>query len=192
MEQDMSLMSDEEIVRQVQSGKIDFFNILIGRYEKKMRSYARNFLADQEEISDALQEVFIKTYKNIKSFDATRKFSSWLYRIAHNEFINVLKKKNKKTLPLFDLDIFLPQIIREKKSLSDEIDQKKMKELLEKFLNKLETKYKEPVVLYYFEELSYKEIADIMQIPIATVGVRIKRAKAILKLSCQKNGLIYG
>lgn len=191
MEQDISLQKDEEIVRQVQSGKIDSFNILILRYEKKMRTYARNFLSDQDEISDVLQEIFIKTYKNIKSFDAERKFSSWLYRIAHNEFVNALKKKNKKTLPLFDLDVFLPQHVKEEKSITKEIDQKKMKEIMKKFLDKLEPKYKEPIVLYYFEDLSYKEIADVMQIPVATVGIRIKRAKDILKSFCQKQGIIY-
>jgi RNA polymerase sigma-70 factor, ECF subfamily len=191
MEQDASLQKDEEIVRQVQSGKIDFFNILIVRYEKKMRTYARNFLSDSEEINDVLQEIFIKTYKNIKSFDAERKFSSWLYRIAHNEFVNALKKKNKKTLPLFDLDVFFPQHVKEEKYIPEEIDRKKTKELLDKFLSKLEAKYREPIILYYFEELSYKEIADVMQIPIATVGIRIKRAKDILKSICQKEGVIY-
>jgi RNA polymerase sigma-70 factor, ECF subfamily len=191
MEQDASQKTDEEIAHRVQTGEIDFFNILIVRYEKKMRTYARNFLSDQEEINDVLQDIFIKTYRNIKSFDAERKFSSWLYRIAHNEFVNALKRKNKKTLPLFDLDIFFPQHIKEEKNIPNEIDQKRMRELLGKFLDKLEAKYREPIILYYFEELSYKEIADVMQIPIATVGIRIKRGKEALKLICQKEGIIY-
>jgi RNA polymerase sigma-70 factor, ECF subfamily len=191
MEQDASQKTDEEIARKVQTGEIDFFNILIARYEKKMRTYARNFLSDQEETNDVLQDIFIKTYKNIKSFDAGRKFSSWLYRIAHNEFVNALKRKNKKTLPLFDLDIFFPQHIKEEKNIPNEIDQKRMRELLGKFLDKLEAKYREPIVLYYFEELSYKEIADVMQVPIATVGIRIKRGKEALKSICQKEGIIY-
>jgi RNA polymerase sigma-70 factor, ECF subfamily len=187
-EQDLSKLSDEEIVRFVQQGQAEFFNTLIARYERKMNNYARNFLSDKEDINDVLQEVFIKTYKNIKSFDAERKFSSWIYRIAHNEFVNALKKRSKRPLPLFDLDVFFPQHINEKNSLSAQIDQKDMKETVNKFLDKLDVKYKEPIILFYIEELSYKEIADVMQIPISTVGIRIKRAKDIIKANSEKIG----
>jgi RNA polymerase sigma-70 factor (ECF subfamily) len=191
MEQDFIQESDEDIVRQVQCGKVDFFNILIERYERKIKNYARKFFSDNEDINDVLQEIFIKAYRNIKSFDAERRFSPWLYRIAHNEFVNSLKKKNKNILPLFDLDVFFPQYVKEEKNISKEIDRKKTKEILVKFLDKLEIKYKEPIILYYFEEMSYKEIADVLQIPVATVGIRIKRAKEVLKLICQKEGVKY-
>jgi RNA polymerase sigma-70 factor, ECF subfamily len=186
--QDISNLSDEEIARFVQQGKIDFFNALISRYEKKMNAYARNFLSDREDINDVLQEVFIKTYKNIKGFDTGRKFSSWLYRIAHNELVNALKKRSKRPLPLFDLDVFFPQHAKERDSLSEQIDQKDTKETVDKFLGKLDAKYREPIVLFYIEELSYKEIADIMHIPVSTVGIRIKRAKEIIKSISEKIG----
>jgi RNA polymerase sigma-70 factor, ECF subfamily len=191
MEQDLPLPADQELARQVQKGQIDSFNILINRYEKKMRNYARNFLSDKEDVNDVLQEIFIKAYKNIQSFDAERKFSSWLYRIAHNEFVNVLKKRDKRTLPLLDFDVFFPQYAKAGKTLAQEIDQRKMQEIVAKFTDQLEQKYKEPIILYYFEELSYKEISDVMQIPVSTVGIRIKRAKNILKLICQKEGITY-
>ena len=180
MEEDFSNLQDEEIVRLVQSGKAEPFNFLIIRYEKKIENYARHFLSDKEEINDALQEIFIKAYKNIKSFDAERKFSSWLYRIAHNEFINALKRKSKKTLPLIDFDVFFP-FQSQKNAVSEELDRQENRKIVDEFLNRLEIKYKEPVVLYYLDDLSYREIADILHIPIGTVGVRIKRAKDIMK-----------
>jgi RNA polymerase sigma-70 factor, ECF subfamily len=186
--QDISNLSDEEIAHFVQQGEIDFFNTLISRYEKKMNNYARNFLSDKEDINDVLQEVFIKAYKNIKSFDTGRKFSSWLYRIAHNEFVNALKKRSKRPLPLFDLDVFFPQHTKEKNGLQEQIDQKDMKETVNKFLGKLDVKYKEPIILFYIEELSYKEIADVMQVPVSTVGIRIKRGKDIIKSISEKMG----
>jgi RNA polymerase sigma-70 factor, ECF subfamily len=188
IESDVSNLSDEEIARFVQSGKIEFFDILMTRYEKKMQNYARNFLSDKDDINDVLQEVFIKTYKNIKSFDAGRKFSSWLYRIAHNEFVNALKKRSKRPLPLFDLDVFFPQYAKEKDSLPDQIDRKEMKETVEKFLSKIDAKYREPIMLFYIEELSYKEIADVMQIPVSTVGIRIKRGKDLIKADSKEMG----
>lgn len=191
MEQDISELTDEEIAGLVQSGKVEDFGILIKRYEDKIGRYARKFISDTEDINDVLQDVFIKTYVNIRSFDKNRKFSSWLYRIAHNEFINALRKKNKKTLPLFDFDVFFPHHNNNNKDISEEIDKRYIQRILEKSLDKLELKYKEPIVLYYLEQLSYKEIADIMRIPVSTVGIRIKRAKNIMQLICKKEGIIY-
>jgi RNA polymerase sigma-70 factor (ECF subfamily) len=190
MEHDIPERTDEEIAVLVQSGSAEVFSILIDRYEAKIGRYARKFISDNEDINDVLQNIFIKAYVNIKSFDAKRKFSSWLYRIAHNELVNILKKKSKKTLPLFDLDTFFPHQ-NNNNNISQEIDREKTRKILDKSLNNLESKYREPIILYYFEELSYKEIADIMQIPVSTVGIRIKRAKELMQSICVKNGVIY-
>lgn len=178
--------NDEELAVLVQSGKVDFFGILFNRYEAKIKRYARKFIYVEEEVNDAVQQVFIKSFVNIKSFNSQRKFSSWLYRIAHNEFVNLLKKKRHSFLPLFDLDVFLPQNFINK--ITDDIDTKIAKEEVEKTLKKIEEKYREPLYLYYIEELDYREISEIMKIPISTVGVRITRAKKLMKniLNSQK------
>lgn len=182
-----SEQTDEEIASIVQSGKIEPFSILVERYEAKMKRYARKFLSDSEDINDIVQEIFLKTYKNIQSFDAKRKFSSWIYRIAHNEFVNALKKKKKKFLSLsFDLDVFLPHSIKDY-GLNEEINRREIAKMINGCLDRLEPKYREPIILYYFEELSYKEIADVMQTPISTVGIRIKRAKEKLKSIYEKS-----
>ncbi len=180
MRQDVSGETDEEIVRLIQSGSFEFFGVLIKRYEAKLGRYARKFLSDNEDINDVLQDIFIKAYKNIQGFDVKRKFSSWLYRIAHNELVNALRKKKKKALSLFDLDVFLPQYLHNN-NLNEQAELRNTQETVDKCLDKLEIKYREPLILYYFEEMNYKEIADVMQIPISTVGVRIKRAKEIMK-----------
>ena len=179
---------DEEVALLIQSGKIEFFDILLERYEEKIRRYSRKFLSDHEDINDVLQDIFIKAYKNIRSFDAKRKFSPWLYRIAHNELINALKKKKKNPLPLFDLDVFFPQHLSDNNGLNEQIERREMAELIGKCLDRLELKYREPVILYYFEELSYRDIAEVMRIPISTVGIRIKRAKEIMRAICKKYG----
>lgn len=187
MGKDDSRQKDEEIARLIQSGKIELFGILIDRYEDKMRRYARKFLSSGEDINDILQEIFIKAYTNIQSFDAKRKFSSWLYRIAHNELVNALKKKKRKTLHLFGLDTFFPHSIQDN-GINQEIERKDMQKIIDRCLNRLEPKYREPIILYYLEELSYKEIADVMQIPISTVGTRIQRGKRIMRSVFNKLG----
>jgi len=175
--------SDEDIAKLVQTGNMDAFGILVERYERKILRYGKKFASGKEDIKDVVQNIFLKTYENIQSFDSERKFSSWLYRIAHNEFVNFLKKKEKAPLLFFDFDTFFPHKIG-KKSLEKDTERKLFRKTLEKCIDKLSPKYKEPLILYYFEELDYKEIADIMRIPISTVGIRLKRGRENLKLVC--------
>jgi RNA polymerase sigma-70 factor (ECF subfamily) len=185
---------DEAIASQVQSGRVELFGILITRYQKKMERYAGKLLNNHEDRQDVVQEVFTKAYVNIQSFDTSRKFSSWLYRIAHNEIVNIFKRNKRKSfLPLFNLDIFFPQYAsKNHEEINKNLERQEMKKMIEVYFSQLDEKYKEPIALYYLEELSYQEIADIMQIPTATVGVRIKRAKEILKSMFEKQGYHYG
>jgi len=178
-------LTDEDIARIVQKGKSESFGLLVERYEAKIIRYAKRFLFNHNDVEDLAQEIFIKAYVNIQSFDTSRKFSPWIYRIAHNEFINSIKKKAKEPLPLFDLDIIFPSLISKEK-VENEIDRKELNKMLDKCLNKLNSKYREPLILRYFEELDYKEIADILRIPVSTVGIRLKRGKEKMKLFCKK------
>lgn len=172
--------TDEEIVSLIIKGNKDLFGEIIHRYEAKMRRYARKFLFDSEHTDDLVQEVFIKTYVNLQSFDNTQRFSPWIYRIAHNEFINALKKKLSYKIFSLDLDTFLPH--PEAKETSDEETENTFtKEILDEHLFQIDSKYREALVLYFFEEMDYKEISSILGIPVSTVGVRIKRGKEKLK-----------
>jgi len=176
-------LTDEDVVKQVQQCQVEPFEILVQRYQDKLTRYGRKFLSNNQDIEEIIQEIFIKAYINIKNFDLSRKFSSWIYRIAHNEFVNALKRK--KSLHFFNLDVFLPHFVS-RENIEKDIDRKETQELINKSLSRLGSKYKEVLILYYFEDLSYKEISDVLRIPISTVGVRIKRAKSIMKSYCQK------
>jgi RNA polymerase sigma-70 factor (ECF subfamily) len=171
--------TDEKVAARVQAGDVKSFDILIERYEKKLKRYARRFLF-KDDADDIVQEVFIKTYININSFDAGKKFSSWIYRIAHNEFINAIKKKKTEKILFFDLDLLFPHPAARDSADSEAINSS-LRLMLDKCLDKISAKYREPLVLYYYEDLNYKEISEILHIPASTVGVRLARGKAILK-----------
>ncbi|HYE59803.1 MAG TPA: RNA polymerase sigma factor [Candidatus Kapabacteria bacterium] len=173
-------MTDEYIAHQVQNGDTESFGILVQRYEAKMLRYARKFLFGYDDAQDVAQDVFIKAYIHIQTFDPDQKFSSWLYRIAHNEFINAIKKKKREPLPFFDPDLIFPHPIA-KEDMEDAVYKKHVRNMLDVCLDKIDPKYREPLVLYYFEELDYKEIGDILHIPTSTIGVRLKRGKVLLK-----------
>ena len=177
--------SDEAIAARVQKGDVEAFGELIRRYESKMLRYAKKFLFGTDDAKDQIQEVFLKAYMNIKSFDVGRKFSPWIYRIAHNEFLNAIKKHKRLPVFAFDLDTLFPHLAAKETSDQD-ISASEIKGMLDKLLGEISPKYRELLVLYYFEEMDYKEIAEILRIPIGTVGVRLKRGREMLKQVIEK------
>src|SRR5262245_8109933 len=173
--------TDEQVALAVQAGSSERFGELVERYEAKLLRYARKFLLDPEDAQDIVQDVFIKAYENLRSFDTSRRFSPWIYRIAHNEFVNELKKRQaRRTFFTIDFDTLFPHL-----QASDTADsaalERDTRETLEKHLGKLDAKYREPLILYYLESMDYREIADILRIPVPTVGVRLARARAMLQ-----------
>lgn len=176
----MEEQSDEAIVVAVQNGDMEAFKTLVERYEPKMLRYATRFLFGYEDARDAIQDVFIKAYRNLKSFDASRRFSPWIYRIAHNELINLIKKKGREPLSFFDPDTLFPHPITDSDP-REELEKKELIESLDILLGEIDPKYREPLVLYYYENLDYKQIAEIMHIPSSTVGIRLKRGREMLK-----------
>lgn len=180
-EEDLAL-TDEELAARSQKGNANAFRILVERYEPKMARYAKRFLFAPDEAKDLLQEIFIKVYVNIRSFDIDRRFSPWIYRIAHNEFVNALKKRKKEkgNVSLFFVDVLFPHPIA-KETADDASTHREIAEVLEASLDKLGSKYREALVLYYLEDMDYKEIAEVLRIPISTVGVRLQRGKTMLK-----------
>ena len=135
---------------------------------------------------DIVQNSFIKAYRNLYSFNTKKRFSSWIYRIVHNEAINQIKKQ-KKIISLDD-NKFLLETLFTNEDIQLDFEKKEISENIQKCLNKLPIKYSEPLILFFLEEKSYTEISDILRIPVNTVGTRIKRGKIYLKKICEKKG----
>lgn len=172
--------TDEQVAERVQAGDAALFGILVERYEAKLLRYAKKFLSSPEDAEDTVQEIFIKAYASIQSFNTDKRFSPWIYRIAHNELVNALKKKGREKIFFFDLDALFPHPIAKETADSD-AERAEMRRMIDTALETLDAKYREPLVLYYLEEMTYKEIADILRLPVFTVGVRIQRGKTALK-----------
>ena len=175
-----SSQPDEDIVHLVTLGNKDLYGELIDRYEAKLTRYVMRFTQQQDDVSDILQTIFIKAYMNLKSFDKNRSFNSWIYRIAHNESVNHLKKLGTQKITFIDFDTFFPHPFAKEESDLLALSRED-KEVLEVSLSKISPKYREVLVLYYYDELSYQEIADVLHVPTSTVGIRIRRGKEVLQ-----------
>jgi RNA polymerase sigma-70 factor (ECF subfamily) len=145
------------------------------RYQQKIFAYLFRFLYQNREAAlDLTQDVFIKVYENLGSVDMTRPIQPWIYRIAHNEAANYLRtisRKKESQLEDEQWNTFSgPETV-------DSMEAEDNKELILKALEKIDPKYREVLVLFFFEDRSYKEIAEILDASVNTVGTLISRAK---------------
>ncbi|NLE07088.1 MAG: RNA polymerase sigma factor [Parcubacteria group bacterium] len=178
---DNSKLTDEEIIEKVRSENPNIYAIVIDRYKDKLLRYATNLVRDKDKASHVVQDAFIKGYVNLNGFDTKKKFSSWIYRIVHNEAMNVVKKHQQEVPILDDFDF------ESEEDVLKDFEQKEITARVEKCLNSIPLIYSEPLSLYYLDNKSYEEISDILRIPMGTVAVRINRAKKLMKNICQKN-----
>ncbi len=174
-------LSDEALVGEIRSRDRERYADLVKRYEGKLLRYATYLVHDDQKALDVVQEAFIKAYTNLNGFDMKGKFSSWIYRIVHNEAMNTLKR-HRKEYPLVDFDAF-----ESSEDLLADITKQEIITMATECLDRLPEKYREPLVLMYLEDKSYEEISDIMRIPMGTVATRINRAKAQMKIICKTN-----
>jgi RNA polymerase sigma-70 factor (ECF subfamily) len=173
--------TDEEIIEKVRTSNQDLYALIIDRYQKKLIRYVNNLIKDENKAIDVVQESFIKAYINLNSFNIEKKFSSWIYRIVHNQAINLAKKYQKETPLLENWDF------ESDDDIEKDFEEKEIIEKVERCLKNIPLLYSEPLSLYYIDEKSYEEISDILRIPMGTVATRINRAKKIMKNICQKN-----
>jgi len=188
-------MPDEQLV-QFSLKNEDCFYFLIKRYEIKLIRYIKQItIVCQEEAEDICQEIFIKVYRNLNDFDQKLLFSSWIYRIAHNEVINHYRK-NKLLSKTISLDIVnssgnsLASLLYDPLDIHEKYTSKKKAETVRKTLAILPEKYREILVLRYLEDKSYKEIGDILRKPKGSVATLIKRAKSKFKKQAETINLM--
>jgi RNA polymerase sigma-70 factor (ECF subfamily) len=178
----VSKAQDEDLVQKIIEGHKELFYHLVTRYEKKLKRYVLTVTNRKSEVEDIVQTVFLKAYKNLPTFNNNLKFSSWLYRIAHNESINLIGSSFIQRFVSF------PNWFDGGKSenLEEKIDDEQLRKKLKNCVEQLSIKYKEPLVLFYYEEKTYEEISDILRIPVRNVGVLIHRAKLQVKKICHE------
>jgi RNA polymerase sigma-70 factor (ECF subfamily) len=149
------------------------------RYEEKLTGYIRRFTyLEEEDIEDIVQDSFINAYLHLNDCDCNLKFSSWLYRIVHNQAINFIKKHKQSMRVNIDenQDEFVDWLVADT-DIEKETIAKHFNDYVKTVLDKLKPEYKEVLVLKLFEEKDYQEISDILQKPMGTVATLLSRAK---------------
>ncbi len=182
------MIEDNELIQKIVNGETQMFSLLVERYKDSVFNLVYRFTDDYGEAEDISQEVFVTLYKKLNTYKGEAKLSTWIYRIATNKSIDWHRKKKRKTIfSLFDdnnkignikSDIPPPQ---ELYILTEEQRE------LQAVVNRLDEKYRIVVVMYYYQQLSCKDIAEILHISTRTVETRLYRAKKLLKKHIKTN-----
>lgn len=173
-------LTDEAVVQLVRTQDKELYSEIIKRYQTKLLRYASFLVGNQASGADVVQDSFIKAYINLNGFDSKRKFSSWIYRIVHNQAMNVLHAQ-KRLEPIGETIDYASN-----QDIEDDYIRAELARMTHDCLLSIPVMYREPATLYYLDDKTYEEISDILRIPMGTVGTRISRAKAQLKKICQR------
>jgi RNA polymerase sigma-70 factor (ECF subfamily) len=156
---------------------------LVRRYERPVYNAAYRMLGNPDEAADVTQTVFLKTFENLDRFNPKYKFFSWIYRIAINESINQLNRRNK-------LEPLAENLVSPSQGPEQLMESGRMSNELQEALMCIQEDHRAVIVLRHFAEYSYQQIGEILQIPEKTVKSRLFSARQNMKAHLQKNGVL--
>lgn len=183
--------TDEELVVLTLKDR-EMYTCLIRRYEAPLARYVRRISGySDDDIADILQDAFIGAYRNLNDFDPSLKFSSWLYRIVHNETISQYRKRRVRpqTVPVEEGDAMF-ELLASETDVARDVEQKMTAGRTRAVLNAMDPKYRDVLVLKFLEDKDYREISDILQKPMGTIATLINRAKKQFRERAEKETLL--
>ena len=177
-------LSDAELIHTSIGGREESFEELVRRYQRPIVGYIFRMLGDYDSSLDVTQEVFIKVYNSLHRYSSDYKFSTWLYRIAHNATIDHIRRNSANTQSI-ETDCgdgsYQLQIESRDPSPEKERERKEWKAEIEAVVKRLPTAYRELILLRHSQDLCYDEIAEVTGLPLGTVKNRLFRAREMMR-----------
>ena len=179
--------TDEALVRSILSGDRDRFEVLVERYQTRLVNYLYRMVRNLEEAHDLTQEVFIRVYQALDRYDSQYRFSTWLFRVAQNAAIDVIRKRRIQLVPLTrradegsesTVDLELPD---GQPSALETLPGRELDASIRSAIDALPWEYRELILLRHYGELAYEEIAELKAMPLGTVKNKLFRARQMLK-----------
>jgi RNA polymerase sigma-70 factor (ECF subfamily) len=177
-------LTDVELIAKAISGREDGFEELVRRYQRPITNYVFRMLNDYDSSLDVTQEVFIKVYNSLERYSSEYKFSTWLYRIAHNAAIDYIRRRspNEQSIETENKDgAYQLQIESPNPTPEQERERSEWRTEIEAVVKCLPSVYRELILLRHAQDLSYDEIAEITNLPLGTVKNRLFRAREMMR-----------
>jgi RNA polymerase sigma-70 factor (ECF subfamily) len=185
--------NEQAVIERCKNGESAAFDELVSHFEKRMFNFAYRISGNYDEANDVAQEAFIRVFNSIKTFRGDANFSTWVYRIIRNVYLD--ERKKLKNYRLTSLDDYIEldensvskQIEDEGPGPEDIVEEHERNQLLQHAIMSLPENQRIIVTLYHMQHQSYEEIADILSLPIGTVKSRLNRARLALADILQKH-----
>src|SRR5580765_6306564 len=177
-------MTDVELIAKAIRGREDGFEELVRRYQRPITNYVYRMLNDYDSSLDVTQEVFIKVYNSLKKYSSEYKFSTWLYRIAHNAAIDHMRRNtvNQQSLETENGDgAYQLQIESPNPTPEQDRELSEWRTEIEAVVKCLPAAYRDLILLRHSRDLSYDEIVEVTQLPLGTVKNRLFRAREMMR-----------
>ena len=178
------------LIRRAKNGDTRAFDRLVMNYQQRLYFVIIRIVLNHEDADDVVQDTFIKAYRNLDSFNENYRFYTWLYRIAINTAINLVQHRKHRESSLEKRQEDNRSEPPNNSSHEDDYIHKEMREQVRTAISFLAPEMRTVFILRVYEEMSYKEIAETMDISIGTVMSRLNRARNTLKNYLQKVGLM--
>jgi RNA polymerase sigma-70 factor (ECF subfamily) len=180
---DFRVLPDSRLAAHARAGAEPAFREIVRRYERPVRSLIARIVQDSALAEDLAQDTFLRAFRNLAAFDTTRKFSSWLFRIAHNIAIDAIRRRPGAVVALEadDPAVAVP-------APPDPVEGAALGRALETALGGLRPDYRTAVLLRYQEGCSYAEIAETMAIPEGTAKTYVHRGRKLLAGALERAG----
>ena len=190
----MILDDDQVLIKKILGGSRSSFEELMKKYNRKIYGYIFRMINDQETASELTQDFFIKIYRVMDKYSFEYKFSTWAFRICYNMVIDHIRK-NKTYVQSLDQDTVTPKQMMESDNVVSEdgfkhLLKEELREYTWKVVNRIPDKYKELILMRYLQEMKYEEIAGITQLPLGTVKNRLFKAKELIRMEIEKDGML--
>ncbi len=178
------------IIKQVLGGDTNAFELIVKQYEKKVYNLALRYLKNREDALDLSQEVFIQVYNNLAQFRGDAQFSTWIYRVTYNKCVDMLRKtqkiKRNVVMSIDDENFFETRDHRA--TVEESYEGRETLLSVMKIIDTLPSEQRDVVMLRYIKDLSYAQIADVLQIAEGTVKSRLNRARLKIKEQLHESG----
>jgi RNA polymerase sigma-70 factor (ECF subfamily) len=181
----LTSLADERLVELALDGDQEAYGVLVRRYQRRLTAFLSQLVGDLELARELTQEAFIRAWSALERFDPRYRFSTWLFRIAHNLGIDQLRRKRLQTVSLYrtdsdgeELEVVVADL--EKDPLGH-LENRALADELRAVIDGLRPEYRELVLLRHFAGLSYQEIADFKEMPLGTVKNKLFRAHSVLR-----------
>lgn len=189
---DLSATTDRDLVANAVLGGDGSFEELVKRYQRPIAAYVYRMVGDYESALDLTQEIFIKVYSSLRRYRPEFKFSTWIYKIAHNSAVDHLRRNATREQSLIngpEGDHFELPIESGRPSPEQESERKERRVEIEAVVKTLPANYRELIILRHSQDLTYEEIVEVTGLPLGTVKNRLFRAREMMRQQFLQKGI---